>query len=149
MPPQPYLAMLALGNQVILRGDAGSAKLKKTVVDAAKQFYKGREIIDELRIDSNPPVVIKPGYSITTFPPAPAVNGPGVFGFNVPGQPWLQVPLTWEQPTLASLDAAGLFSKVFEPSQAWPDFEAWLPKLALRKKPDSPAPSPSPKPAKP
>lgn len=147
MPPQPYLAMLALGNQVILRGDAGSAKLKKTVVDAAKQFYKGREIIDELRIDSNPPVVIKPVYTITTFPPAPAVNGPGVFGFNVPGQPWLQVPLTWDQPTRASLDAAGLFSKEFEPSQAWPDFESWLPKLALRKKPETPAPSP--KPAKP
>ena len=147
MPPQPYLAMLALGNQVVLRGDAGSAKLKKTVVDAAKQFYKGREIIDELRIDSNPPVVIKPGWSITTFPPAPAVNGPGVFGFNVPGQPWLQVPLTWDQPTLASLDAAGLFSKGFEPSQAWPDFESWLSKLTLRKKPETPAPSP--KPAKP
>ena len=143
LPHQPYLSLLALGRQVILRGDAASPELKASVANAAKAFYKGREVIDEMRIDTDPPKVIKPGFTLKTFPPAPAIDGPGLLGFNLPGQPWLQMRLTWEVPTSEALENAGLFSKVFDPAQAWPDYESWLPKLAQRVQPP-PSPNKSP-----
>ena len=121
LPRQPYLSLLALGKQIILGGDAGSAELKTSVANAAKAFYKGREIVDEMRIETDPPRIIKPGFTLKTFPPAPAIDGPGLLGFNLPGQPWLQTPLTWDAPTRESLENSGLFSKVFDPAQAWPD----------------------------
>lgn len=145
-PPQPYLAMLAMGKRIVIRGDAGSLELKKSVIHAAKTFYRNRELIDEIRIDSKPPIVIKPGFTLRTFPPPPKLEGPGLLAFNMPGQPWLQVPLTWDMPTRESLKSAGLFSKNFDPAQAWPDYEAWLPELAARPKPilSEPVSAPNP-----
>jgi hypothetical protein len=137
-PPQPYIAMLALHQRIILRGDAGSEKFKAKLLEAARKFYADREVIDEMRVESELHEKTITTFSIKTFPPAPHLDGPGLLGFNLPGQPWLQVPLTWEMPSRDSLETAGLFSKMFEPSQAWPDFEAWLPLLAERKKPAPP-----------
>ena len=139
LPGQPFLTLLALGRQVILRGDAGSPELKASVINAARAFYKDREVIDEIRVDTDPPQIIKPGFTVKTFPPAPAIDGPGLLGFSLPGQPWLQMPLTWDVPTREELENAGLFSKVFDPAQAWPDYESWLPKLEQRIKPPEPS----------
>ena len=140
VPPEPYLALLALGKKVILRGNAGSESLKQAVLEGARKFYSDREVEDEIRIDSNPPLVIKPGLTIKTFPPRPTLDGPGVLGFVRAGQPWLQVPLTVNHPevTLEWLQTQGLFSKDFDARQAWRDYESWLPLLPV--KPASPSP---------
>ena len=135
LPRKPFLTLLALGKQVILRGEAGSPELKASVITAATAFYKSREVIDEIRVNTDPPQIIKPAFTVKTFPPAPAVDGPGLLGFSLPGQPWLQMPLKWDVPTREELENAGLFSKVFDPAQAWPDYESWLPKLEQRTKP--------------
>jgi osmotically-inducible protein OsmY len=141
IPPEPFLTLLAQGKQVYLRGNAGSEKMKQEVLAAAQKAYFDREVIDEIRIDSKPPIPLPSALTVKSFPPRPTFDGPGVLGFVRPGQPWLQVPLTVDHPkiTLEWLEAQGLFSKDFDAKKAWPDYEVWLSKLEP-KSPPPPAP---------
>ncbi len=141
IPPEPYLTLLAQGKQVFLRGNAGSEKMQQEVLAAARKTYFDREVIDEMRVDSKPPIPLPSTLTVKSFPPRPTFDGPGVLGFVRPGQPWLQVPLTVDHPkiTLEWLEAQGLFSKDFDPQQAWPDYAVWLPKLEPK---SSPPPAP-------
>ncbi len=143
-PPEPYLAYLALGKRIHLCGNPGSEPFKKAVLEGIQKHYPDREIIDEMHVTSQPPIPLNPSLTLKSFPPRCVPDGPGILAFCHSGQPWLQVPLSWETPTLDWLDSRGLFSKDYDPHAAWTDISHWLPLLAAR-----PLPSTAPKPSAP
>ncbi len=129
--PPPYFTLAIWGREVHLLGWLPDAELKAKAAAAARSFYKGCEVFDEITLSDKlapaPPI----GPTLIKLPPPPADAGaPALLAFALPGTGWRTLSLDTlpgfpdGQPEPGALLSTSLMPQGFDPARPLTDFSS-------------------------